>query len=510
MADLAGLLVEAAGKAALSEAVCDGVRSASFAQLAERVGELATGLEARGVGPGVRVAILARNRLEYVESYFALASLGAVALPINWRLRASEVTFVLEDSGARLILCEQEYLSLCPASGFELLTLDKLDELRSPGGPSLAERLEREPVDPDSAAVQMYTSGTTGLPKGAMLSHAGILALLPAWQAETDLREGECFLQVTPFFHVGGMLMILTCVRARVRLRTMAEFLPRPALDILVAERVHAALFVPTMVRWLLGELGHERPDFEQLRLIIYGAAPMPVPLLEDALAVFGCDFLQGYGLTETAGIISVLRPADHRWPAGQVAPAHLASAGKPIACTQVRLVDEQDRDVAAGEVGEVLARGGNIMLGYWNRPEANAQDLRDGWLRTGDLARCDEHGFIFLVDRSKDMVCVAGENVYPREIEDVLLAHPEVEDAAVIGVPHAHFGEEVLALVVSKGSTPEHFDRALIQHCRGQLARFKCPTRVEIRESLPRNAAGKLLKKELREPYWHEHERRV
>jgi acyl-CoA synthetase (AMP-forming)/AMP-acid ligase II len=269
------------------------------------------------------------------------------------------------------------------------------------------------------------------------------------------------------------------------------------------------------MLRWMLGERDVERRTFPALRRIVYGAAPIPPELLTRALRVFDCGFVQGYGLTETTGALTVLRPEDH---APGVSPERLASAGRPLDCCEVRVVDEHGGDVRSGRagtdgpVGEVVARGANVFAGYWNLPDANAEAFRDGWFHTGDLARIDADGYLTLVDRKKDMLVVGGENVYPREVEDALLAHPDVADAAVIGAPHDVWGEEVLALVVVPPgcAPPRAFDRILIHHCRERLAVFKCPTRVELRDALPRNAAGKLDKKALREPYWAGRSRRI
>ena len=497
-------------------AVDDGARRRTFGELAERAASLAHGLAQRGVGPGARVAIVARNRVEYAELYFALAALGAVCVPVNWRLHANEIAYVIEDSESIAVVVEEQLLAtLQPARERcrgvrHWIALGAHDEkwLDFEAFATSPTALVPRTVDEREVAVQMYTSGTTGTPKGAMLTHRNVTSMVLAWLREIGLRGRESrFLQVTPLFHVGGMLQLMSTVAAGTPMRLEAEFLPGPALDLLERERITHALFVPAMLQWMLGDARLDERRFPALELIIYGAAPMPLPLLERALTVFRCGFLQGYGLTETCGVLTTLRPSEH--VVGGAGTGRLASAGRAVAGCEVRVVDAAARDVAAGDVGEIVARGDNVFPGYWRRDEANREAFRDGWLRTGDLARVDAEGFVYVVDRLKDMAVVGGENVYPREIEVALLEHAAVADVAVIGIPHDAWGEEVLALVVLRPDATAG-ERELIQHCRARLARFKCPTRVEFINALPRNAAGKCLKALLREPYWRSRERKV
>lgn len=509
-------------------AVDDGHRRQSFGELAERASRLAAGLAAAGLLAGERVAVVARNRVEVVELYFALAELGAVTVPINWRLRAREMAYIVADSRARFLFAEEDFQLLLDAERGACPQVERRISLDGARGDwtdyeaSFASLPGHHPPPEqglDRIAVQMYTSGTTGLPKGAMLSHANVYALLGSWLLEMPLAPRDRFLQVTPLFHVGAFLMVMSTVAAGATLRLMDEFLPGPALGILVDERITQALFVPAMVQWLLAEPGVEELEFPDLRLVVYGAAPMPVPLLERAMARFDCGFLQGYGLTETMGVLTTLRPEDHLVPEGGELPGKLASAGRPVLCCELRVVDADGAEVAPGEVGEIVARGAHISPGYFERPEATAEALRGGWFHTGDLATVDAEGYVTIVDRLKDMILVAGENVYSSEVELALREHEAVADAAVIGIPHEQWGEEVLALVAlepgreSSGLEVAGLDvdgRALIQHCRARLARFKCPTRVEWRETIPRNPAGKIPKHELRAPYWQGRERKV
>jgi acyl-CoA synthetase (AMP-forming)/AMP-acid ligase II len=500
-------------------AVHDGRARRTFAELALRASHLAAGLKTTGLGVGDRVAIVARNRVEYVELYFALAELGAVAVPINWRLRSHEMAYIISDSRARAIFAEEEFhapleaeLDTCPSLE-RFVSLDGArgdwDDYEACIGPE-AHSPTPPDHDLDGIAVQMYTSGTTGLPKGAMLSHRNVYALLGSWLLDMPLEPRVSrFLQVTPLFHVGAFLMVMSTVASGASLRLMEEFLPGPALEILVHERITHALFVPAMVQWLLAEPGVEQLVFPELRLVVYGAAPMPVPLLERAMERFHCGFLQGYGLTETVGVLTTLRPEDHILPSGGELSSRLASAGRPVLCCEMRVVDSAGAEVAPGEVGEIVARGTHISPGYFEQPEATAEAMRGGWFHTGDLGTVDEEGYFTIVDRLKDMILVAGENVYSSEVELLLREHEAVADAAVIGIPHELWGEEVLALVALE-SQAQVSERELIQHCRAKLARFKCPTRVELRDEIPRNPAGKIPKHELRAPYWEGRERKV
>jgi acyl-CoA synthetase (AMP-forming)/AMP-acid ligase II len=397
-----------------------------------------------------------------------------------------------------------------PADCPSLKQVIEMDTVRTAPGTASCEPVLRTMNDADLVAVQMYTSGTTGVPRGAMLSHWNLRSMVASWLIEVPLRPGSArFLQVTPLFHVGGVLMLLSNLAAGATLVLHPEFVPGAAVAALSQQAITHALFVPAMIRWLLQEPGVRERKYPQLQMIIYGAAPMPLTLLEEVLRVFGCSFLQGYGLTETSGVLTVLRPDDHRWPADQPPPAWLASAGREVLCCEVRVVHPDGSPVLPGEVGEIIARGENIMAGYFGMREATAATLVNGWLHTGDLGRVDEAGFIYIVDRLKDMIIVGGENVYPQEIEVVLGTHTDVVDSAVIGIPHAVWGEEILAIVVLRsGATVT--ERALIQHCRAHLARFKCPTKVEFRSEIPRNAAGKSLKRELRAPYWSKQSRQL
>jgi acyl-CoA synthetase (AMP-forming)/AMP-acid ligase II len=497
----------------------DAERQVDFAALRAESRHLAAVLGARGVGAGDRVAVLSKNRIECLLATFACSLLGAVSVPLHWRLRPAELEALLLDAQARALLGEGALLR--PLA--ELPVIEGLAaRLRFDDGPGAAPAgfdswrdgaragaQGREP-SADDAVVQMYTSGTTGRPKGALLTHRNLTAMVATWLFDMPLRPGrDRFLHNTPLFHVGGLLMALSNVAAGTTFVLRPEFEPGEAARLLSRGGITHTLLVPAMVQWLLAEPGTAQLAFPDLRLLVYGAAPMPEPLARAALERFGCDFLQGYGLTETAGVLTTLRPEDHRPMADGSAAPHLASAGRPVHCAQVRVADEGGVELPCGAVGEVVARGANLSPGYWRRPEETTEAWRGGWFHTGDLGQFDEQGFLTLVDRAKDMVLVGGENVYPREIELVLLTHPAVADCAVYGVPHPVWGEAVRAEVVLRPGTTAD-PRALIGHCRAVLARFKCPTELVTVDTLPRNAAGKLQKELLRAPHWEGRARRV
>lgn len=484
-------------------AVDDGERRWSFAELSRQTASYAAALGRAGVKAGDRVALLSRNRAEYVALYFAAAQLGAVLVPLNWRLTPPELSTILEDAGPGLLVAEAGLAA--GLGGRPHVDLDELLGVEADTAITTTSAPAAEPASDDAVAVQMYTSGTSGRPKGAMLTHRNCHSMTHAWLLDMPLEAGDRFLQVTPLFHVGGLLMVLSCVASGATLRLLPEFDPVAAIDVLSDEPTTHTLMVPAMLEWLLAEPYLGDKQLAHLRLVIYGAAPIPPATLDRARTRLGCDFLQGYGLTESTGVLLTLTPRDHR----DGDAARLASAGRAAPGCLVRVVDEHGGDVEIGEPGEIVARGDNLSPGYWNDTGATADAWTDGWFHTGDLARIDAHGYITVVDRIKDMILVGGENVYPREIELVLLGHPDVRDAAVVGIPHDVWGEEVLALVVLEPGQAQT-DRSLTRHCRAALARYKCPTRFQFVDELPRNAAGKLMKNELRAPHWQGRSRLV
>lgn len=496
------LLARAVDRHPQALAVQDESRALTFEQLALEVANLARGLN---LHPGQRVAVLSRNRAEFLIATLAIHCSGAVVVPINWRLAADEVSFILRDSAAVAILADLAALpqveaqhqirricleNPCPASW-------------EPFGQLLAAQSAQLAPSAPGAGVQFYTSGTTGRPKGVVLTDQNLEAFIHTWVRETDLcgSSDRVFLG-SPMMHVGGLVMSLCALATGAGLLLRTNFDARRSLEALAQQPVTHALFVPAMLALMLSEGRANHYAFPQLRRIVYGASPIPAAMLVEALRFFGCGFVQGYGLTETTGALTVLRPADHLSSEGDaIAAARLLSAGQCLDCCELRIVDADGRDVATGQVGEVVARGANVFSGYWNDPSGTQAAFRDGWFHTGDMAKRDAAGYVTIVDRKKDMLILGGENVYPSEVERVLRLHPSVREAAVVGLPHPLWGEEIAAAIVPQPTAQldRYYDRHLAAHCRSLLANFKCPTRFALLDSLPLNGAGKVDKRALR-----------
>ena len=364
-------------------------------------------------------------------------------------------------------------------------------------------------ISPESDVYQMYTSGTTGRPKGAVLQHQALTSHLYQASLAFGGKPGDRSLIVAPMYHAAASMMSFVTVQTGGSLYIQEDFVPGEAVRALSEEKIRMGLLVPAMIQFcLVGVPDVAERSYDALELMAYGASPIAEQTLRQAMEVFGCDFIQGYGMTETTAVATYLFPKDHQQAlAGK--PELLLSAGRPIIGTQVRIVDENDEPVPNGTIGEVAVRGPQLMRGYWNRPDASAEALRGGWMHTGDAGIVDDEGYLYIQDRVKDMIVSGGENVYPREIEDVLFQHAAVADAAVIGIPSEKWGEEVKAIIVLKEGEDASADD-LLQHCRSQLAGYKQPRSIDFIAELPRNPSGKVLKKDLREPYWKDHERRV
>ncbi len=480
-------------------------RRFTFRQLNQRVNKAADAYRSLGVAKGDRVGLLLMNSTEFVESFFALAKIGAVVVPLNWRLVADELEFILKDSGTTVLLYGEEFA----ATITELQTRGERTEVRNwlhvgteatrPAFATSYEQLtaDRSDTEPEIGAEGsdllyiMYTSGTTGLPKGVMHSHDTQIWAVLTIAATADFRHGDRYLNPMPMFHVGALTPALTVTYSGCTHVLMRAFDPVAVWSIIDAERIDNSLMVPAMLTFMRQLHDPAKHRHDRLRWIMSGASPVPVTLIE-AYAEMGIEIHQVYGLTESCGPACLTEPEDALRKAG--------STGKAFFHTDVKVVRPDGTECEPGQPGEVIVKGPHIMLGYWNRPDATAETLRDGWLHTGDVAVVDKEGFVYIQDRLKDMIISGGENVYPAEIENVILGLPGVAEVAVIGIPSDKWGESPLAVVVRKDPALTAAD--VVNHCEGKLARFKMPKAVEFVDVIPRNPSGKALKRNLRQVY--------
>jgi acyl-CoA synthetase (AMP-forming)/AMP-acid ligase II len=478
--------------------VADG-RRLTFAELDRRVDCLGTALQERGLVPGDRVALLARNELEYLEIQAACVRFGFALVPLNVRLARRELEFIVGDCRPTLLVAGRGLAAIGSDLAATIGVPHVLGLGQADGVPSYDEALatagapSEPPTDESLISTILYTSGTTGRPKGAMIDRRGFTARVLINSSELGVGQQDVHLAVLPMFHIAAFLTYAHVANGGT-LVLLAEFTPEEAFRLLDSEQVTTTCLVPTIISMLTEHEDRERHDLHRLRLIIYGGSSISPGALRRAMAAFGCEFHQQYGLTESGGQ-TILRPADHD-PADEL---RLSSAGSEAISVQVRIVDAEDRDVPVGELGEVVCRAPSLMVGYWNRPEATEDAFRSGWFHSGDIGYRDENGFVHIADRRNDMIVTGGENVYPREVELVLAEHARIDEVAVIGTPDERWGQIVTAVVVGDDLPG---DDELRRWAQERLATYKVP-RLWVREtSLPRNATGKVLKHELREGF--------
>jgi long-chain acyl-CoA synthetase len=499
-ASLGDLLTRVTALGADRPAITLDERTLTFGGLDGRANQVAHALAAAGLVPGDRIAVLLRNTPEFHELLFGAARAGVVLVALNWRLAGPELGAILADADPRLLVVGESLVELPPTR-----TSVEVAVLESDWSP----RVAAAPVEPpghraasDDVVLQLYSSGTTGAPKGARLTHAN-LAWTPHMGREFyGMGPDSVNLVPSPLFHIGGVGYGLTALGQGGHTILLSDLSPSHLLDEIERHRVTHAFAVPAVVAALLTAPRIGEADLSSLQRVAYGGAPMTEALLRRAIDVLDCGFMAVYGMTETAGTVVSLAPDEHD-PGGP--RAHLLrSVGRPLPWLEVDLVDPvTGTSVGPGEVGEIRVRSGQNTPGYWNRPDETAATLvENGWLRTGDAAYRDAEGYLYLHDRIKDLIISGGENIYPAEVENALAADPAIADVAVIGVPSPRWGETVKAVVVpAPGATIEA--AAVLDRVRERLARYKCPTSIDVVEVLPRNAAGKVLKRELRAPYW-------
>jgi len=502
-----------------TEFAVQGERRLTYREALDTVNRLANAFVAAGLRADDRVAVLSKNNIEYVLLYFAASKAGVAVVPLNYRLAVPEWTYILDDAQPRILIAAGQYLATIDGFRSKLETVERFvvsDAVSLAGWENLHEWLSKEPDAPperlvtdESDAYQMYTSGTTGRPKGAVLTHRAVTANVDQIGHELQLEPAERSLVVAPLFHAGTVPSTFSCVSRGGCLSIQETFDPSEVVRALSEERICYAVLVPSMIQaCLVGMPDAAERSYDSLRLVYYGASPIAEQTLRRAMDVFRCGFVQSYGMTEATQSLTFLSLTDHRRGLDEQ-PKLLLSAGLPAKGTEIRIVDENDAPLPNGVPGEIVACGPQLMRGYWNRPEESAEVLRGGWLHTGDIGSMDDEGYLYVQDRLKDMIVSGGENVYPRVVEDVLFRHPAIADAAIIGVPDERWGETVKAVVVLRAGTTVT-EEEILGFCRGKLGGFELPRSVDFVDALPRNPSGKVLKRVVREPYWIGRDRRV
>ena len=485
----------------------------SFRAFNDRINSLANGLLQRGLKKGDRIGVLVHNCHQFMEIYFAAAKTGGIFCPYNNHLKANELKDIIVYSTPKFLFIDRDYGSMMSELRSGLSSVDSYFSLQPPDQPFmedyetfLSQGDSHEPgvaVTEEDVISIIFTAGTTGKAKGAMRTHRHLMSDAVASAIELRVEYDEKVAITFPMYHVACEDNIVrhSFLPNTFYIRKEGGFNPEQTLEYISKERITRCQMVPTMVHSLLQVPDVKKFDLSSLRLILYAGAPMPVELLKKALEVFPCGFAQLYGQTESGPFTTVLKPEDHILDGSEEKVKRLASSGRAALNYEIRIVDDESRDVPVGEVGEIIGKSEAVMKGYWQMPEETAKKLKNGWLHTGDLGRMDEEGYVYIVERKNDMIISGGVNIYPREVEEILYKHPAVSEASVVGIPDEHWGEVVKAVVVLRqGATAT--DEELIKFCGEHLAGYKKPKSVDFWKELPKSPQGKILKKEIRAAY--------
>lgn len=490
-------------------------REFTYREYDQNANKVAMGIIKEGCMPNSRVAFLAKNSDYFFEFLYGTMKSRTVTVGVNWRLAPPEVSYVLNDSKSEILFVGPEFYDLVEQIKDEIPTLKKIitmGESKNSWIDYISWRDSQKAEDPEMEShlqddvIQLYTSGTTGHPKGVQITNENYIDAISiideTWGKEWN--EGSVNLVCSPVFHIAGANMGVMGIVFGCKNIIIPEVDPELILSLIETEKIELALLVPAIILFLLQHPNCDKTDFSSMRQVIYGASPIAEDTLVKAIDVMGCDFWQVYGLTETTGLGTTMDPKDHAPEKGK-----LRSCGKPYPRVEVKVVDLDNNELTVGEVGEIIIKGKCIMKGYWNNPEANAEAIVDDWFYTGDAGYFDEEGFLYIHDRVKDMIVSGGENIYPAEVENALMAHPEISDAAVIGVPDERWGEAVKGVIVLDTNS-NLSDKEIIGFTRTKIAGYKCPKSIDFIEELPRNPGGKILRRELRDPYWTGKDRNV
>ncbi|MTW87431.1 long-chain-fatty-acid--CoA ligase [Virgibacillus dakarensis] len=492
-------------------AIIDGDVQMTYFYFNQRINSLANAVLSSGLRKGNRIAVLFKNGFQYLELYFAAAKAGTPIVPINFRVAEQELLEILLDSDPEILFFGEEFYPLVlnikhkAVKIKQYICIEKSIQSTASYEDFIRNSPTTEPnilVNEDDIAILGYTGGTTGLPKGVMTTHRNVVTNCFQTALDMKFHSGHRFLCVSPLFHAGGSTGFLRFSLVGGSNVIVNSSNPTQILRYIEEYNVTHTLLVPALILRFLQMPEIHDYNLSSLECIMYGTAPMPLEPLKKALNTFNCDFAQVYGSTETFTAISLLLQSDHVRNGSEKEIERMKSAGRQVCGVEIKISDEHGKEVQVNETGEILVKGKNVMKGYWRRPELTSNVLRDGWYHTGDIGKMDELGYVYIVDRKKDMIISGGENIYPREVENVLFTHPAVTDCAVIGIPDESWGESVKALVVLK----EGIDLTkgdLINYCKKHLASYKKPRSIEFVSTLNRTATGKIQKNKIRDQYW-------